>query len=57
MKSLENPEMVSDVNCFERLFEKNTYSNLISQKKLLINTILNSFVELSGALCSIKELQ
>jgi hypothetical protein len=30
---------------------------MISQRKLLINIIPNSFIELIGALCNIEELQ
>jgi hypothetical protein len=56
MKSLENPKVVSNMNCFERSFPKNTYTNPISQRKLLINTITNSFVELFGALRNTREL-
>jgi hypothetical protein len=57
MKSFENPKVVSNTEFFERSFQKNTYANLISWRKLLINTIPNNFIELFGALCSTEELQ
>jgi hypothetical protein len=56
MKSFENPKVISNMNCFERSFQKKTYTNPISWRNLLINTITNSFVELFGVLHNIEKL-
>jgi hypothetical protein len=40
----------------KRSIQKNTYTNPISWRKLLINRIPNYFIELFGAMCSMEEL-